>query len=51
MTTTMDTVSALYEAFGQKDFGKLRGLLSDDFNVKGHLMACEDPDVHFSTSS
>ncbi len=45
MTTTMDTVGAFYEAFGSKDFDKLRSLLADDFTFKGPLMSFDAPDA------
>ncbi len=44
MAKTMDTVGAFYEAFGQKDFDRLRTLLTDDFSFKGPLMAFDNPD-------
>ncbi len=45
MTATMDTVTAFYEAFGTKNWKKLRSLLSDDFTFRGSASSFEDPDA------
>ena len=37
MTGTMKIVNAFYEAFGSKDWKKLRSLLTDDFTFQGAL--------------
>lgn len=48
MTTAMDTVGAFYDAFHQRDFPKLRGLITDDFTFKGPMMNFPDPDAFIS---
>ena len=44
MTKTMDTVTAYYQAFGEKDWDKVRSLLADDFTFRGSLSAFDNPD-------
>lgn len=43
MTAAMKTVSAFYEAFGTKDWKKLRSLITDDFTFRGALSTFNGP--------
>jgi len=43
MTPTMKTVGAFYEAFGAKDWKKLRSLITDDFTFRGALSTFNGP--------
>ncbi len=42
----MKTVSSFYEAFGAKDWKRLRSILTDDFTFQGSLATFDSPDEY-----
>ncbi len=46
MTNPLDTVQAFYTSFAEKDWAKLRTVLTDDFTFRGAMAQFDSPDAY-----